>query len=330
MEKIERVKKTLKGEAVDRVPYSIWTHFPIVDLDAAGLAASTIAFYREYNLDFVKSMPNGLFSIEDYDCGCDFSEVPTGGVAKATKLAVSKPSDWENLIDLDVEKGALGRELRSLELILDELKNEAPVIATVFSPLTTALKLSGPNLMSHILTDPQKVKAGLEILASTTRRFAQRAVEMGCAGIFLASQMSQRGMMDETQYGEFGVPYDLAVLEAVKADSWFNIMHIHGDDIMFDLLKSYPVQGISWHVWETAPTVEEFVSANTGKCLVGGLRRFKITEGVMPEIAKDIAETMRLTGGKRLFLAPGCEIRAPHNVAAFEFIRQAITKTASR
>ncbi|MDP2790508.1 MAG: uroporphyrinogen decarboxylase family protein [Rectinemataceae bacterium] len=330
MEKIERVRKTLQGEAVDRIPYSIWTHFPVIDLDAADLAKSTIAFYREYNLDFVKSMPNGMFSIEDYDCGCDFSEVPTGGVAKATKLAVTKPSDWENLSDLDVEKGALGRELRSLRLILDELKGEAPVIATVFSPLTTALKLSGPNLMKHIATDPDKVKTGLEILGATTRRFAERAVEMGCAGIFLASQMSQRGMMNEAEYREFGLPYDLKVLDAVKANSWFNVMHIHGDNIMFDLLKDYPVQGISWHVWETAPTVEEFVAANTGKCLVGGLRRFKITEGIIPEIAKDIAQTMLLTGGKRLFLAPGCEIRAPHNVAAFTFIRQAITESASR
>ncbi|HWR11301.1 MAG TPA: uroporphyrinogen decarboxylase family protein [Rectinemataceae bacterium] len=330
MEKIERAKKALQGEAVDRVPYSIWTHFPIVDLDAAGLAKSTMAFYREYDLDFVKSMPNGMFSIEDYDCGCDFSEVPKGGVAKTTKLAVTKPSDWARLSDLDVEKGALGRELRSLKLILDELHGEAPVIATVFSPLTTALKLSGPNLMAHIRTDPEKVKAGLEILTATTVRFAERATEMGCAGIFLASQMAQRGRMNEAEYREFGVPYDLKVFEAVKANSWFNIMHIHGDEILFDLLKDYPAQGISWHVWETAPTIGEFVAADTGKCLVGGLRRFKITEGELPEIAKDISETIRQTGGRRLFLAPGCEIRAPYNAAAFEFIKRAIAETASK
>jgi len=330
MQKIERVKKALRGEAVDRVPYSIWTHFPIVDLDAAGLAKSTMAFYREYDLDFVKSMPNGMFSIEDYDCGCDFSEVPTGGVAKATKLAVTDPSDWEKLSDLDIERGALGRELESLNLIIEEIDGEAPVIATVFSPLTTALKLSGPNLMKHIWTNPEKVKTGLEILTSTTRRFSERAVEMGCAGIFLASQMSQRGMMKEAEYREFGVPYDLEVLEAVKPNSWFNVMHIHGDNIWFDLLKDYPVQGISWHVWETAPTVGEFLAADTGKCLVGGLRRFKITEGILPEIEKDIRETTRLTGGKRLFLAPGCEIRAPYNAAAFEYIKLAITETASK
>ncbi len=330
MQKIERVKKALRGEAVDRIPYSIWTHFPITDLDAAGLAKSTMAFYREYDLDFIKSMPNGMFSIEDYDCDCDFSEVPTGGVAKATKLAVTEPSDWEKLSDLDIERGALGRELESLNLIIKEIRGEAPVIATVFSPLTTALKLSGPNLMAHMLTDPEKVKAGLEILTSTTRRFAERAVEMGCAGIFLASQMSQRGKMSEAGYREFGVPYDLRVLDAIQADSWFNVIHIHGDDIMFNILKDYPVQGISWHVWETAPTVGEFVAANTGKCLVGGLRRFKITEGILPEIAKDIRETTRLTGGRRLFLAPGCEIRAPHDAATFEFIKRAVADSASK
>ena len=72
------------------------------------------------------------------------------------------------------------------------------------------------------------------------------------------------------------------------------------------------------------------MAANTGKCLVGGLRRFKITEGALPEIAMDVAETTRITGGRRLFLAPGCEIRAPYNADAFEFIKRAVAETVSR
>lgn len=330
MNKVERVRKALKGEAVDRIPYSIWTHFPGIDLDAKSLANSTMEFYREYDLDFIKSMPNGLFSIEDYDCGCDFSEVATGGVAKAVKLAVTEPSDWETIDELDISKGALGRELRSLELLLAELHGEAPVIATVFSPLTTAFKMAGPNLLAHILTNPGKVKKGLDRITACTVRFAERAVEMGCAGIFLASQMAQKDRMTEAAYREFGVPYDLQVLKAVAKDTWFNVMHIHGDEIMFDIFKDYPVQGLSWHVWEAAPSVEEFVAKNTGKSLVAGLRRFMITEGNLPEIAKDVTETIRLTSGRRLLLSPGCEIRAPHDDATFAFIRETIYGPAGR
>jgi uroporphyrinogen decarboxylase len=330
MEKMERVRAALRGESVDRIPYSVWTHFPGIDLDPEKLADTTMGFYREFNLDFVKNMSNGLFSIEDWDCGCDFSAIASGGVARATKLAVTKPSDWERLGEVDVEKGALGRELRSLRLLLGQIRGEAPVIATIFSPLTTAQKLSGPHLAAHLESDPDKVRLGLETITAVTTRFAIRAMELGCAGVYFASQMSRRGATSEASYLEFGLPYDLRVLEAVKACSWFNVMHIHGDDIMFDLLKTYPVQGISWHVWETAPTVQDFVSADTGKCIVGGLRRYKITEGALPEIAQDVTETSRLTGGKRLFLAPGCVIRAPYDKATLRFLRKTIEETEAR
>jgi hypothetical protein len=35
MEKIDRVKTTLRGEAVDRPPYGFWTHMAGIDLDPA-------------------------------------------------------------------------------------------------------------------------------------------------------------------------------------------------------------------------------------------------------------------------------------------------------
>ena len=277
-EKTERIRRVLDGELVDRVPYSAWTHFPGIDLDPDRLADATLAFYRDVNLDFVKNMSNGMFSIEDYGCDCDFSAISEGGVAAVTKYAVEDPSDWEKLGGLDIEKGALGRELRSLSRVLHALRGEAPVLATVFSPLTTAQKLSGTMFLEHLRTHPRMVKQGLSTLAACTARFAVRAVELGCAGLFFASQMSQRSLLAEEEYREFGVPYDLEV-EAVEGGSWFNVVHIHGDDILFGLQEGYPVQGISWHVWETKPTVEEFVAADNAKCIVGGLRRSMITFG---------------------------------------------------
>jgi uroporphyrinogen decarboxylase len=325
-EKTERIRRVLDGELADRVPFSAWTHFPGVDLDPDRLADATLAFYRDVNLDFVKSMSNGMFSIEDYGCNCDFSAIPEGGVATVSKFAVQAPADWEKLSELDIEKGALGRELRSLSRVLRALRGEAPVLATVFSPLTTAQKLSGSRLPEHLRTQPQRVKQGLSAIAASTARFAVRAVELGCAGLYFASQMSQRSQLGEEDYREFGVPYDLEVLGAVGGGSWFNVLHIHGDDILFGLLKSYPVQGISWHVWETKPTVEEFIAADSAKCIVGGLRRFMITSGNLPELTRDVSEMMRTTGGRRLIFAPGCVVRAPCDRETLRYLRKTIDR----
>lgn len=322
----DRIRAALAGEKPDRIPYGFWTHYPGIDMDPDALAEATLDLCRSFGLDFVKNMPNGLFCIEDWDCGCDYSDIPRGGVARVTRLAVEKPADWAALGETDIEKGALSRELRSLERILAGTKGDVPVLATVFSPLTTAQKLAGPNLAAHMRSHPGEVKKGLATIAAVTGKFAARAVEMGCAGIYVATQMSQRNHATEAEYREFGVPFDLPLFEAVRGKSWFDVLHIHGDDIMFNLLKDYPARGISWHVWETAPTLEEFRAAAPDKCVVGGLRRFKITEGARGEIEKDIEETTRITGGRRLILAPGCVIRYPFDRETLLFLKNLVAK----
>ena len=74
MTRIERVRAALACGAVDRPPYSFWTHMPGVDLDPQRLASETAAFAARYGIDFVKSMPNGLYCVEDWGARCDFSE----------------------------------------------------------------------------------------------------------------------------------------------------------------------------------------------------------------------------------------------------------------
>lgn len=329
MNKFERVKAALEGKQPDRIPYGVWTHFPGDDLDPDKLAGRTEELYRYLDMDFVKTMPNGLFSVADWGCECDFSEIAAGGVAKVAQYAIQTPSDWLKLKDLDVERGSLGRELQSARKVLDRIGGEAPVLATVFSPLTTAQKLAGPHLLDHMQFSPEKVKAGLERIADVTLKFANRAIGAGCAGVYFASQMSNKTVMSEALYKEFGVPGDRRVLDALDSAAWCNVVHAHGNNIMFDIVAEYPVQGVSWHVWETEPTVGDFLAAAAGKCIVGGLRRHMITEARLSELAYDIAEMRRLTQGRRLLLAPGCVIRAPWNKEVLRFLRDEISKAAA-
>ncbi|MED4782584.1 uroporphyrinogen decarboxylase family protein [Brevibacillus choshinensis] len=307
----ERIRMVLRGEQADRIPFSFWTHLPHVDLDPLKLAEETYEFYRRFRLDFIKNMPNGMFFVEDYGCQCDFSEIPNGGVAKITKYAVEKPEDWVVLTEPDVKKGALGRELLSIAHLLGKTKEEVPVLLTIFSPLTIAHKLCGSLMLEHLRNHPEKVKAGLDRIARTTAAFAQEALRKGCAGVFFANQMATSEMVTEAEYAEFGVPYDLQVLEAIQPFSWFNVVHIHGTNIYHHLMVDYPVQAINWHIWETEPKLQDFVQAAPDKIIVGGLQRSNITNGSIDEIIKEIQEVSRLTVGNRIILTPGCVIRYP-------------------
>ena len=310
-DKIQLIKDVIKGEKVAKIPYSFWSHFPGVDLDAEKLAQTTYSFYKDLDLDLIKTMPNGMFSIQDFGCECDFSAIASGGVAKVTRLAVNTPEDWKKLDLLDVETGSMGRELNSLRLLLGMVNNEVPVIATVFSPLTTAYKLSGGKVLDHLASDPKAVLPGLAAITETTCRFAQKAIDLGCAGIFLANQLCTREMMTVDGFNTYCRPYDLEVLKSIESASWFNVLHIHGNQIRFDQVRDYPTHGFSYHVWETRPEIHEFLRHTQAKVLMGGIQRSNISQCRPIALMEELKQVWNVTGGRNLILAPGCTIRHP-------------------
>lgn len=310
MNKHERVRAALRGEPVDRLPYAFWTHFPLTDLDPDELSAATIDFVRDLDLDFVKTMPNGQFCTEDWGAVSDFSEVARGGVAKVVKTAVSAPQDWLKIGVPDVTKGAFGRELLHLEKVCSALSGEHPILATAFSPLTIAQKLAGSVYREHLASHPEWVAQGLANIAATMADFVGAALDIGCCGIFFATQESSTRCVDEDTYRRFGVPHDQRVLAAARK-GWFNVIHMHGEDVMFDLLRDYPVTALNWHIGETEPRLADYAAVPGRKPVVGGLRRMALTEGDMAAVRADIADAVAATRGRGLLLGPACVIRHP-------------------
>ena len=190
MTKKERIQAAIRGEEVDRVPYSLWTHLPVIDLDPVSNAEHTYDFYKKYDVDILKTMNNGMYSVEDFGAKTDFSDVPKGGVARITETPVKEPEDWLRLKPVSVNEGALAREQKYLKLLLNQTKGEVPVVFTVFSPLTTANKLC-PSMMDHIRQGHgDKVKEALKVITETTCALVQRVIELGADGIFFATQLS--------------------------------------------------------------------------------------------------------------------------------------------
>ena len=321
MTKRERIRAVVEGREPDKLPYSFWTHLPGIDLDPERLAEETYKFYRTYDVDFIKTMNNGMYAIEDFGCEIDYSEVLKGGVAHVVKTPIHQAEDWYKLSVCPVDKGSLARELKSLALLLEKTKQEdVPVIFTVFSPITTANKLSGGTLRQYLADGHgEAVHHALKIITETTCQVAKRAIELGADGIFFAAQSSTYDFMTAEEYEEYGVPYDMEVLEAAK-DGWMNTIHAHGPNIMLELLKNYPVDVFNWHAWETYPAVDE-ASLVTGKCLMGGLNRTDITQCNRNAIRHQIFECFKMMKGRGQILTPGCVIRYPLDTKMLGFIK---------
>jgi uroporphyrinogen decarboxylase len=328
--KSERVRAALNCEAVDRPPYSFWTHLPGIDLDAQRLAEETAAFAARYDVDFIKSMPNGLYCVEDWGCVCDYSDIERGGVAAVVTAAVNAVDDWGRLEHVDVMRGSFGRELEHLAALI-ERAGSVPVLATAFSPLTIAGKLSKGVSRQHITHHPQTVHRGLEVITEVTCTFVRETIGRGCAGVFFALQEANHSAFDEATYRAFGEPYDRRVLQAAtEAGGWLNVVHMHGEDILFDVIKSYDVSALNWHIGETPPTIAEYRGAGGVKPIVGGLQRRHLTLGDNAAVEADIVRAMSESGGRGLLLAPECVIRYPVRDATLKWTAERVKALAKR
>ncbi len=325
MTKFERIRAAIAGEKVDEIPYSMWSHMPGIDLDPVLNAEKTFEFYKTYDIDFIKTMNNGMYSIEDFGCTIDYSDIANGGVAKITSTPINSIDDWKKIKQVSIKQGALKREQEYLKLLLEKVKGEVPVIFTVFSPITTANKLSGGKLLEYISRGAgEDIHKAMEEITKTTCELVERVIDLGADGVFMASQMSSYAVMEENTYREYGKPYDVKILNASKG--WFNVLHAHGDDIMFNILKDYPVNAFNWHAWQSLPTIEE-VKEYTQKCVMGGIERMDITHHHKNELRNQIFNTIKVTKGRRLILTPGCVIRYPLDEDMLVFIKEVKTET---
>jgi uroporphyrinogen decarboxylase len=190
--------------------------------------------------------------------------------------------------------------------LVSELGNDVPVIQTIFNPLSQAKNLVGANgLTTHLRQYPNAVLGGLKIITETTRRFLQAAIETGIAGVFFAIQHAQYGLLTEKEYQQFGRIFDLQVLKPAEA-LWLNMLHLHGEDVMFDQFIDYPVQIINWHDRETPPTLKGATERFSG-VVCGGLRRQEtIVLGTPKDVIAEAKDAIEQTGGLRFILGTGC------------------------
>jgi uroporphyrinogen decarboxylase len=306
--KRERLEKTFRGEETDRVPVALWRHWPGDDQRAADLAEATIVFQRRWDFDFVKVTPASSYCITDYGVQ-DRWVGSLEGTREYTKHAVQRSLDWTELRVLDPSRGGLARQLEVLRFLKEAFGDEVPYIQTIFSPLAQAKNIAGKELLiEHMRTAPDRLKTGLNTITESTLRFIDAMRRSGVSGIFYAIQHASHVVMNENEYREFGRPYDLQILEALPEHWWLNVLHLHGDAPMFDLVTDYPVQVINWHDRESGFELSEGKLSFQG-AVSGGLGRWDpMHNGTPAEVRAQARQAVEQTSGRRFLLSTGCVI----------------------
>jgi len=307
MTRRERLLAAVRREPVDRVPYAVWRHFPAVDRSPAGLAQATLRFHDHYGSDFIKITPGSSAAVEGWGC-VEGEEVLPDGHRACASCAVRSADDWKRVRPLDpsTAPGYVEQIETIVRMGFDRRIGDAPVLPTLFSPLSLARKLSGDRLQADLREHPQLVADALEAIAETLIRFADLALREGVSGIFYSIQAASGSVHSEENYARFGEPLDRRILESVRGRSMLTIVHCHGDRLMFDRLASLPGDAWNWDDRATPPSLGEG-KARTAGAVIGGLDQWRTLRDGTPDAATAEAEdAVSQTGGTGLIVAPGC------------------------
>ena len=310
LSKRELVLAALAGENAGRVPISLWGHFPSDPHRSDDLVAETLKFQRQFDWDFVKLMPSGMYYPEALGCTLTPASGP-GAVNGLANSVIKQPSDWAALPVLDPHQGWLGEHLRSVKLVREALGPDILIIESIFSPLTVAHKLCLHLAFADQVTNHRAaLEIGLRAIAEGTKRFAAACLDAGADGFFFATQEPNAGTLSREDYLALGKRFDLDVLGAVADRCSFNLLHVCQTEIYADLVADYPVHSINWDASNGRPNLTEARLAWPGKTLLGGLDRDgAINLGTPDEAAADVRRAVAEAGRDRFIVGASCALR---------------------
>lgn len=314
MTKWERVEAAIHGQPVDHVPLSFWRHYAVQEWSPKRLAELTLAQFHRFDLDIIKLTPTGIYPIQDWGPTIRFSRDDTVH-PEWVEAAVASAEEWPSLPRLDVTTGALARELEAIRYLKAGLTEDVPLVMTIYSPLTIASMLcwtstSRGRVVQDLRTEPQKLHAGLAVIRDVVRDYAAACLEAGANGFFLATQMANYEALTRAEYEEFGVAYDMPVLESLAGKSRLTFLHLCRQQVMLDLAVAYPVDVLHWaDRVEVGPSLAQ-ARQMTNKALSGGVAVKTLLEGTEAQVQAEVRDAIAQTGGVGFILSPGCTINA--------------------
>lgn len=300
MNPMSRVRAALRGEPVDRAPFTAWYHFGLQHAPPERVAQIHQEYLDAYGLDWLKimndysyPMPEGLETLRHVD-----------------DLALLRPIDMEAPTGATTPMGARvygpADQLEVVERLHASLGDRVLMVDTVFNAWYTLRRNIAKRSMKSLVEEhPGAVERALGVINDNLIRYARASLRRGASGIFYAVPATGESVTLE-QYERFMRPFDLAFLEGIRDLGEFHVLHAHGDRVWFDQLLDYPVHAISWADRTAGPSLTEARSL-TGKALVGGIDHDTFTELSADDMRRQVREALAEASGPFL-LAPGCSI----------------------
>ena len=306
MNKLERVRAALAGEAVDRVPASFWFHFTPDKAHGEASVQAHLDFYRQSNIDFLKVMNEHLY--------------------RADEVAIKTPADWRQVRPAPLSVDFYQGQLDEIKRLVDELGDECLITSTIFGPFASGNYAGNRLVTDHLKADPEPVSQGLAAIAESLAEFAVACIdEAGASGIYYSAQGGEADRFTEEEFLQYVMPHDLTVLNAIKNKGELNLLHVCKDNVRLHLYADCPAHAVNWAATKNNPSLREGRDIFK-QTIVGGMGdRGVIVDGSQAEIQAAVKAVIDDFGPTGLIVGADCTLPTDIEVAN---IRTAVEATA--
>jgi uroporphyrinogen decarboxylase len=303
----ERVDRALRGEDVDRPPFTFYHHYkrPTARLEAQ----DHLDFHRTYSTDIVKVM-------NDFDY---------------PKSATDK---W---YELKPVASPYPQQLETLRRVRDGLNGDAYFIDTLYGPYMTAMILyqSQPQFAGQPKSEEaedkqiagihefQKQNPGgwhtaLEAITQSTINHLQLAKQIGASGALVSVFNAESKFGSVEDYKKYTRSYDKRVFDAL-AETKLTVLHLHYLERPYlPLFTDFNAPVLQYSVKTSGIPITE-VRKLYAQPILGGVDEIDFRRLTVAEIRRQWREA-REQAGARYIAAPGCSVpneSTPEELARF-------------
>jgi uroporphyrinogen decarboxylase len=307
MTKKQRVLAAVEGKtgSLDRPPVSAWYHFGTQFLEGRKAGDLEAAFFRHYDLDFLKMMNDHPWPL------------PEG------MEAVQSPSDMARFGRLTLEEPAFREQRAALARACRLVGKDALVIDTVFNPWGIARRTLRRNAPRFLREEPRRMLDWLDLCTENLARWIRSAASTGIGGVFFSVNGADADSLTDEEFARFVRPFDLRALEAARSVGPLLVGHIHGKNLRMQRVLEYPVAVLNWSHLHDNESISQ-VRGRTDRCIIGGIDEILATQLTPPDVTASVLAAAAEARGGGFIAGPGCAIPADQPPALIHAAREAV------
>jgi uroporphyrinogen decarboxylase len=300
MSKLELLKKTIRGETVDRIPATAWFHFGGQFMSPEQQASYYLNVLVPQDWDLLKVM-------FDYR-----PHTPSG-------FSFRRKSDLRLLLEAVDWEEPFRKQRECTKLLISSGCNNTPIVESVYSPWFYMLRWAGRDFEANLFSDQATVTKAVEKIASLTCDHLSELARLGVHGYFYATIAASKAHSRNT-YG-FQAEIDRQIL--ASNNRIYRYLHLHGNEIDISRIGDYEFDVLNYSDRHPSnPSLSE-IRKSTQKCLMGGVCEQTITYTNPQELEMQIVREAMSVGSSGLILSPGCSVSPSVGASHCSAIRNA-------